>query len=223
LVERVVSCSAPPSSVSIDDPEVSWCFPGEPVSKPQGMQGFYNDLIGLDQVAARGATKDYVKGIKVLLDRAEIKEVIEEIRNLPGREYILTLEFAGVRDGWVYFEPVASTPVRERLAKCDVVQNDPRFHGFKLQPAILPVFDFSGRDRGDVVLEKLPSYLRREGLPHSRLPTAIFPCDLLQALQGDKQTFQLHLRVVRVNYVTEKQEGAFTALLFSVMLKAIML
>jgi hypothetical protein len=202
--------------------DVRWCLEDDPHAQVKDMGGFYKDLIGLAIRAREGASEDRVKPRRRLEERKEFQLVSGQCRWLAGNEYVLTLVYAGLKDGWVCFEPVGSTPFRERLAKWDLVQNDPLWKGYQLEPAILPVFDFSGRNRGTAVLERLPAHLRREGLPPWRVPAKVFPPDLLRALEENTHTFRLHLRVISSNYVIEKQEGDFTTLLLSARLRSVL-
>jgi hypothetical protein len=214
----------PPPPVDPVEQNVRWCLEDDPHAQVKDMRGFYRDLGGLVNWARQGASDDLVKPRRRLEERKEFQLVTGQCRWLSGNEYVLTLNVLDIRDGRVLFEPLSSQPIPERLAMEELARAG---HGGmrnaqRGEPAFLVVFDFSGRDRGNVPLERLPASLRQKGIPIGRLPASVFAPELLAALRGEKPTFRLHVRVIRVNYVAEKQEGDFTALLYSVRLRAVL-
>jgi hypothetical protein len=222
-----------------DDPDVCWCLKEPQPRRVENAARFrekfgsiawhFSAWVRSDHNDPRNApatdpeTPEYFRQVDTF------SRLLESMRQMIDKEYDLTLDVVGVRDGWVIFTPLASELIVDRLACFELAQggNQEMKQRLSSTPAVTLVFDFSGkkyrhkRDVQEDLLQDLPEHLRHGDLPFSRLPTRVFTPELLRALKGDKLNFRVQLRIVDVHYVAQRQHGDFSTILFSVKLRSI--
>jgi hypothetical protein len=219
-------CSGPipeEPSDALTNFEICWDVAEGPPVEVGDTDQFLKDLGSLSACLQLWAIQEDRKNFPDDTNCKEFKFFRERMRLLIGREYELTLNVVDIRDGWVLFAPLTSQPIQERLFKLELARagHQQARDGLRMKPAVVAVFDFSGRDHGDNILpaKELPEHLRKEGLSPWRLPARAFPTGLLRALGGDKLTFRIHIRIASVTYVAGKHLADFTTVLFSVRLR----